>query len=214
MISENRPCHKGNRCRRWRVCPDCARIRQAQIADVAQRLSAIYPALDWTILHPVRQGSAAVATARAAWARASAAPAGIWTVEQSPETKNLHINIIHPRGFAAATPQAHVWREPLRGDVRRVAAYISKPEQYPDRLDHPGRTYGTLGPLWAHLANPRQAETVAAAAIEQALNPGRGAAAAPPCPRRQDQPAELSAEEYRRIAATHLPNMLRPRVRI
>lgn len=208
-----KPCFKGNRCRRWRICPACAAIRQARIADAATRLQKMYPGLAWTTLHPVVSGAAAVSRARATWARKSKAPAGIWTVEQSPTTKNLHCNIIAPFGFDADDQQFHRWQRAIKGDVRNVAAYISKPEQFPAREDGPYRLYGTLGPLWQFLADANQAPPVAAASIEFALDPGAALARASKNGRADARDEKQSMEEYRAIAARYLPNILAERVR-
>jgi hypothetical protein len=214
MMPESRICFKGSRCHRWRDCPECAAIRQARIADVADRLQSMYPGLAWTTLHPVTSGAEAIARARAAWARKSRVPAGLWTVESSPSTGNLHCNIIHPIGFDADISGLHRWQRAITGKVRHVAAYISKPEQFPRREDHPGRLYGTLGPLWQHLASARQEPTVAAAALEYAIDPGAAQVRAASPQSQSPQHGELSMDEYRQIAARHLPNLLHPRVRI
>lgn len=213
-MHDSRSCFKGNRCHRWRECQHCAKIRQAKIADVAERLAAMYPGLAWTTLHPVTAGSAAAARARSAWARRSKVPAGLWTVERSPSTSNLHINIIHPFGFGSEAGEYHQWQCAISGNVRHVAAYISKPEQFPPRADHPGRIYGTLGPLWQHLAHAHQEPAVAAAALEFALDPGASIVRASQPPLIKSNQNDLSAEGYRSIAARYLPNLLRPRVQI
>ena len=213
-MTEPRPCFKGNRCHRWRDCPHCAAIRQAHIADTAERLQKMYPGLAWTTLHPVTSGAEAVARARAAWARKSRVPAGLWTVESSPSTGNYHCNIIAPIGFDADDGKFSRWQRAITGNVRHVAAYISKPEQFPRHEDYPGRLYGTLGPLWQHLASARQEPAIAAAAMEYAIDPGAAIVRAAETQSQPPQHAEPSLEEYRTIAARHLPHLLKQRVRI
>lgn len=213
-MTEPRPCFKGNRCHRWRDCPHCAAIRQAHIADTAERLQKMYPGLAWTTLHPVTSGAEAVARARAAWARKSRVPAGLWTVERSPSTDNYHCNIIAPIGFDADDNKFHRWQRAITGNVRHVAAYISKPEQFPSREDFPGRLYGTLGPLWQHLASARQEPAIAAAALEYAIDPGAAIVRASSESTIVDADDKMTMEDYRAIAARHLPNLLKQRVRI
>jgi hypothetical protein len=174
----------------------------------------MYPGLIWTTLHPITAGGAAAAQARSVWARKSRTPAGLWTVERSPTTENLHVNIIHPAGFDAAHPSFHRWQRAITGNVRNVAAYISKPEQFPRHEDHPGRLYGTLGPLWQYLANAQQAPVIAASALEYAIDPGAARArVSNPAPTANGA-CSPTKEQSRIIAEKYLPTMLRPRVRI
>lgn len=174
----------------------------------------MYPSCAWTTLHPVSHDPSSLVRARAAWARASKVPAGLWTVELSPRTKNLHCNIIHPLGYDAEILQAHRWTQPIDGQIRAVAAYISKREQFPDRAQFAGRIYGTLGPLWSHLASAKQEPVIAAASVQVALDPG-AARVRVSNPRPTANGAAMpSREEARIIAERYLPSLLRPRVRI
>jgi hypothetical protein len=204
-------CAPRSRCGRWRNCAACAAIRQARIADVAERLGRLYPALVWTTLHPYHPGAAGAAQAKSEWARRHRPEAGLWTIEQSPTTKNLHINILHPEVELASLNHSARWQRAIEGSVRNVAAYISKPEQFPHGADTPARIYGTLGPLWHFLANERQAETVAAAAIETALDPAATLQRARIRAHIRGEPEPQTMEEYRAIAARYLPNIMSAR---
>lgn len=166
-----RPCAPRSRCRRWRVCPHCARIRQAQIGDLADQLQAKLGALEWSVLHPSAKGAEAVAALRAAWMR-KARPAGaLWTIEQGAAPGALHLNIIHPLGAHAAAGQASTWCEPVRTTPRTVAAYISKPRGAPDQAVYPGRVFGRSGPLWQWLLEQPDAPMVQAATVQTIIAP-------------------------------------------
>lgn len=212
-------CRPQSRCRAWRHCLTCARIRQAKIASAAERLARIAPEIHWSALHPARAGADEAIRARREWVELVAPRAAIWTVEQSPSTGALHINILHPAAPAPALVRSHLWTKPLAGDLRRVGAYISKPDQYPRKADYPGRLYGTCGPLWQYLAHPEQKAPVAAAALQYTIDPepmqlqaflaqGRrerlNRHALPP----PDAAPPMSKEDARTIAARWLPDIL------
>lgn len=204
-----RTCAPRSRCNRWRVCPACAAIRQAKIANVAERLGKLYPALIWTTLHPVTGGARGITLARAEWAR-KADPAGaLWTVEQAPTSKNLHLNIIHPPISQVELDQSHRWQRVIEGSVRNVAAYISKPEQFPVREDGPARIFGTLGPLWQYLASGDQAPPVAALAIQHALDPQESLQRARIHAHIRGKPEPHTMAEYKAIASKYLPDLLK-----
>lgn len=213
------PCAPGRLCRRWRVCARCARIRQARIAAMAERLAALYPSLSWSVVHPSRRGVAALAAAKAAWARLHAPSGAIWTVERGCAPGALHLNVLHGPLPVRDSRLYTQHREPRILSPRAVGAYISKREGAPDAAAWPGRCSGTIGPLWRYLAAAKDAPVAAAAAIEYAADPPAALARAglapdcqappPPPPRGASVPEEsLSWEQYREIARRHLPNLL------
>jgi len=211
-LSEFPVCSKKNRCRKWRICRSCALIRQAKIADLAEKLASMYPALRYSVIEPSKSGQAALAAARAAWGRLHAPPLALWTVEYSKATSNLHLNILHPADAERKSSLFRTWTTEVSGNPRAIGAYIGKPDQAPPQELYPGRTSGTLGPLWKFLANENQAPPLAAAALQHALDPERLARApASPAPS-QENPQVPENLDYRSIAARWLPDILSKRV--
>lgn len=205
----SRPCAPRARCGDFRNCDICARIRQARIADAATRLSSRHPNLRWTCLSPTDPGPAALAAARAAFLRSTDPPGAIWTVEQSPQTGALHCNIIAPAAPPRSIRIARVWQADIEGDVRRVAAYISKREQMPPRDLYPGRLYGTAGPLWQWLAGNDAPAVVAAAKTQYDIDPAPLRIDTGISRRLAAIDAQHSPADYREIAARRLPELLR-----
>lgn len=206
-----RVCCARARCHNWRDCASCGRIRQAKVADMAQRLASMYPTLSWAVIEPHRPGAGAIEQARDEWRRIAKPGAGIWTIEQSKRTGNLHLNIISNSTAARSLSAAECWQQRIVGDPRNVAAYISKPSQAPARSDHHGRLLGTLGPLWQYLAHERQAPAVAAAAIQHALDPKAAEQRARIAAYISGQPEPHTQAEYRAIASRYLPDLIRAR---
>lgn len=204
-------CRPGGRCRNWRECEHCARIRQARIATAAERLESIVGPLDWTTLQPASAAFAAIADARAEFLRKTAPRGAIWTVEQSPNTGNLHLNLLTP---AIAPPQLiHAAAFHIRAidNPRRVAAYIAKREQMPSRDAYDGRLYGTAGPLWQWITAKGQQPIVQGAAIQHDINADAGRLAPMGPARISDTIAPLGPDDYRRIAERRLPDLLAAR---
>ncbi len=147
-----RTCAPRARCRKWRTCPACAAIRQARIADAAQRLASLAGTIAWTTIKPLELGDEAALAARNEWLR-KAAPAGaIWTVETYNIRAGVHINMLHPPTRPIPMRHAETHVIPAVKEPRAVAAYISKPQSYPDPDQFAGRIYGTAGPLWQWIA--------------------------------------------------------------
>ena len=201
-------CTAESRCRRWRTCPKCAAIRQARIASAAAHLESLAGRLDWATLSPIRAGETALLEARREFLEAVKPAGAVWTVEQSPDTKNLHCNILlpshEPRRLRLSA--CHV----IRGidDARRVGAYISKREQMPSKGDYHGRLFGTAGPLWQHLSRAQSAPVVQAAALQYDIDPLPIGESSDLQRRACAENRELSWPEYREIAARHMPDIL------
>lgn len=77
---------------------------------------------------------------------------GIWTIEQGRMAGKIHLNVLAEGVHDAATIAAayrfrgvETWTKRIpKADIRNVAAYISKRDQYPDD-EFKGRTYGSFG---------------------------------------------------------------------
>ena len=205
----SRRCLPRARCRDFRNCPICARIRQAQIADAAERLQAHAGRLTWACLKPVENGADALARARAAFLRAHDPAGAVWTVELSPQTGALHCNVLLPNAEPKRIRLARVWQAPIEGDVRQVAAYIAKRDQIPPRELYDGRLYGTAGPLWQWLAGGDAPPIVAAAKTQYDIDPA-------PLSTNSGVSQDLFVanrrpewSDYREIAARRLPDIMR-----
>lgn len=181
MIAQCRP---GKRCRDWRVCPDCARIRQAQIADVAERGAATSPRVTYAVARTYDARTFSADKAQFLTRLAKIADGGIWTVETGKISAGLHINIIAgtkdavtaaelARAWPTTSP-VDVWATEIpRRNARNVAAYASKQTGFPHPDEYRGRLYGSWGtwkrPL-ATLAESREAPVLAGAALEAMLS--------------------------------------------
>ena len=223
MLHDNTACAQGHLCHKWRICPRCAAIRQARLADLAERRT-IAPALTWACLDydpetkkKVLRSAALIGTG------------GIWTIEQGELAtgRGLHLNLlIDPAAqpeitagrIARSAAGAEVWAQPVpRCDVRNVIAYINKRRQMPHTDRFAGRIMGTWG-HWRGVAEILATDSVHTPATVQAVAIQTGLQRAgvlekspqfvpffngqkPPEPR-------LTAEEYREKAERHLAPLL------
>lgn len=202
-------CRPGNRCRRWRECDACARIRQARIADRAEAILRGHMQLQLIVIKPAEPTPRGMQAAIRAAIRNNGLDAGVWTVELGTEAATLHGNIIAPDQPIRPSSKAITYAEPLREHVRAVAAYISKRSQVPPPDLYTGKTWGSWGRLGDMLATNGMPAIIQGAEIEQQLS---GRAHRPgQIPDILSAPSErqLSKEEYRAIAARHMPTLAR-----
>ena len=200
-------CRPRKRCHDWRNCPACAAIRQARIADTAEGLLAGYLQLQLIVLKPESTAPKHMQAAIRAAIRNNGLRAGIWTIERGQKAGTLHANLLTHAAPLKPHRSAAQHAETVRTNARIVAAYIAKREQAP-RADHyPGKTYGAWGKLADYLLDQRQAPILTAAAVEFDLaaerQPQPGQTLPPILPRGP----ELSTDDYRAIAARHLPTL-------
>lgn len=201
-------CRASARCRRWRTCPECAAIRQARIADAADRIAQCFPSLHWSRLTPHHQTPSAIPTVRARWRRAHPQAAGLWTVEQGTHHHHLHLNVLHSDAVLQEIEGASSWTATDLKDHRRVAAYIAKREQAPDPGSYHGRAFGTFGEPWYYLAQARSAPALSAAALQFAIDPGAASRAALDYHDSPRLAAPYSRADYHAIAARYLPDLI------
>lgn len=200
-------CRPRNRCHDWRHCAQCAAIRQARIADTAEGLLAGYLQLQLIVLRPEVTAPKGMQAAIRAAIRNNGLRAGIWTVERGPKAGTLHANILTHAAPLKPHRSAQQHAELVRTDARTVAAYISKRNQAPGADHYAGKTYGAWGKLSDFLLDATMPPIITAAAIEHDLHDP--AEPPPPEPTRflRPQRQELTREEYRAIAARHLPHL-------
>ncbi len=179
----------GSRCKKFRECNLCSRIRQKQIADVAEKGAESDKSITFAVIRAFDQYKIAENKARFIQQLKSKVNGGIWTIENA-EYAGLHLNLIVGTDKAiTATTLAKAWG--FRGgdtdiyseqidynDIRNVAAYCAKIEQTPSKDEYPGHVYGSfgtwkrpLGFLMRKNVNPR----IQLVALEQMLkNAGVG----------------------------------------
>lgn len=221
ILTPPRPCRVGFRCLDHRQCEACARIRQAQVADVAEVGAATTPGAAITYAVIRTYAPADIGPDREAFAKklARRTMGGIWTVETGAISTGLHLNLLAATDQPVTAAQiakmwpvsspADVWAAPIaRPDVRRVAAYMSKKSGIPPEAEYSGRTYGSWGgwkkPLGSLIDDPQKAPIVAAAALESLL---AGAGVPAPATAATTGPAttqeELREKHLARLCAIH-----------
>lgn len=147
-------CRKGNRCKQWRTCPECANIRQARIANVAEQGSLSSPYLTFAVVKPLKNGSFSTEKTNLIKEVNKASEGLIWTVETG-ELTGLHTNLVIGSStpfdmqtiYKALSVESHVWGNTNLNhkDVRNVASYISKQKGMPDKSEYSGNLYGSMG---------------------------------------------------------------------
>jgi len=147
------PCAPGARCGRWRSCPRCEGIRQARIADRAERG---HQTTGGALTHAVVTPDCPRDTARirASITRHLPARGGLWAVHTGEQTRGLHVHLIAAADdtidavhiAAACDRPASVWSAPLpAAGLRSAAAYISRAAAAPSQDEYRGRLVGTWG---------------------------------------------------------------------
>lgn len=173
MEKEKIACTSRSRCRNARECEYCSRVRQGQIAGIAEKIEQQYGPLTMTVIKPEENTAAAIKAVHASFMRRALAPAGIWTVETGEMFSGLHLNILSPKLREASWKRCTTYSELLRTTARDAAAYIAKREGIPAREQYAGRLYGSWGQVGAILATQERVPVVQAAMIEVSLTGGK-----------------------------------------
>jgi hypothetical protein len=170
------------------------------------------------VAKPMENTADAIRSLRDQIVRTKLAPSGIWTIETGELYMGLHLNIMAPARFSDALRRAGHHVELIQSSARAAAAYISKRSGMPEEVQYQGRLYGRWGNVSAMLMASDSTETAAprAALSEWSLMSDQDKAFALQGFHRCDggyvkgEPAkpQKSDEEYRDIAARHLPNIL------
>jgi hypothetical protein len=205
-----RLCRPLRRCGLWRTCQYCAAARQKLIADRAEDLAQQFGTLFLSVLTPHDKTAAAIHKIRAALLRRAFAPAGLWSVETGKKLGGLHLNLIAPAPIYSALRGCEIWSQAIKTSARAAAAYINKPEGFPDRAEYSGNLTGSWGHIADILTARHMPATVQAASIEAALSKHspehylREAFASREKPPSEKQPTRA---EYQQIARRNLPNL-------
>lgn len=200
-------CRPGNRCRRWRECDACARIRQARIADRAEAILRGHMQLQLVVIKPEEPTPRGMQAAIRAAIRNNGITAGVWTVELGTEAATLHGNIIAPDAPIRPSTTYHAHAEPLREHVRAVAAYISKRSQVPPPDIYTGKTWGSWGRIADIIVAPAMPPIVQGAELEQQLSGRTHQPGTRPDILSAQESTPLTRDEYRAIAARHMPTL-------
>jgi len=163
-----------------------------------------------TVIKPNENTARSIRAARGALLRNHVAQAGLWTIETGEKFAGLHLNIISTKPTIPKIRGATSWSAQLETSARIAAAYIAKQSGMPDTHQFDGRLYGTFGAFADIVTGRQMPSVVVAASLQVAMRPVGG-----PLTRSERREfAELaarkeyrSAEEYREIARTHLPDI-------
>lgn len=152
------PCQPRKRCRRWRICEPCSKIRQSKIASIAELGSLRGRNLSYAVIKPTTTTHLNQDKSNLIKQLAKQKTSGIWTVEEGSDWGTLHINLLTSSQIQtpaeyfinawndAGGKEAEAWAADVKhSDVRHIAAYISKQEQHPDKSSYSARIYGSFG---------------------------------------------------------------------
>lgn len=148
-------CQRGARCKDFRNCEFCCRVRQKKIADVAESGARQSRYVSYAVIRTYDQQKIKEQKAKFMPKLKQLTQGGLWTIEHG-EYSGLHLNIIAgSERIITATDVAKAWG--YRGDadihlenvphneVRYPAAYSAKFESIPTKEQYSGHTYGTFG---------------------------------------------------------------------
>lgn len=155
LYHNKKPCQRGARCKDFRNCEFCCRVRQKKIADVAERGSKSSRYVSYAVIRTFDQQKIKETKAKFMPRLKQLTDGGLWTIEYG-EYSGLHLNIIAGSDqIITATQLAKAWG--FRGDtdihlenvphseVRNPAAYSAKFESIPTKEQYSGHTYGSYG---------------------------------------------------------------------
>lgn len=205
-------CTPRNLCRQWRTCARCAAIRQAKAADYAEALEKTHGHLWLSVLKPDENTEHAIRALRAHMLRNTVAPAGLWSIETGSKYAGLHLNLLTPGRPFTDRLMKTTWSAAINTTSRAAAAYITKQSGAPAETQYNGRLYGTFGNMADILTRQDMPLLISAAAIETIITPPQqrdinlGRNQRPTSP---NNTKPKTPEDFKRIAATHLPHLWR-----
>lgn len=174
-------CEPKARCRKWRECQYCGAVRQAQIANIAEIGAMGSRSITYAVVKPLSNDIAAQKT-QVLKHLSSEINGAIWTIETGSQVLGLHANLIigsdkpiHAAQVAAGlSGESEVYAQRIpHTDIRKVASYVAKPSNYPEKEQYSGRLYGSVGDWKKPLATMVEANAgngvMAALALEEML---------------------------------------------
>lgn len=206
-MQELNSCNRYHRCRQYRTCDDCARLRQAHIADVAEELLSQYQALYVARITPYSNTSAEITRLKAAVKRQLENNDALWSVEQGTEKGLLHLNIISPVAFFKKFKMAEYWQGEQVRNLRQAAAYMLKKSQIPEQAAYSGRQFGAFKSMSDLFAAKEQLPIIQAAHAEKITLAGWSLPST--YVERQDEIERMRKSErgYSEIANDHLQKL-------
>lgn len=145
MDDSVKPCVPKARCRRYRSCATCAKIRQARFADRAEAAAAQMTIPTYYVFVPDDKTPAGIEYARRFFVRQARPSAGVWSVESGQFQPGFHLNVIAEWCEIEGRFKGHIYREPIRTHVRAVAAYMTKAERAAKPEEGFARQTGNFG---------------------------------------------------------------------
>lgn len=203
-MQEQNSCNRFRRCRQYRTCADCARLRQARIADIAEGLLSHYQDIFMARFTPYSNSYREISRLKSAVKRQLSGLDAVWTVEQGTEKGLLHLNILSPREVFKQIKQAEYYQSEKVRNLRQTAAYLLKQSQIPSLSAYPGRQFGAFKSITELLTAKDQAPIIQAAAAEKITLAGWPLPS--PYVERQKaiEAARRSKSDYEEIANNHL----------
>lgn len=203
MHSQN-ICTPNQRCRYYRTCDACARLRQAHVADLAERLLSQYPAVFLSRFTPYTNTKQEIERLKASIKRQLGNYNAIWSIELGQEKKLLHLNILSASPSFKQPKNTEYWQGQSAQNIRQLAAYMVKKDQIPPIEVYQGRQFGGLTSMSMLLQDKKQEPIIQAAYHEKITL--MGMVLPEPYIARQKAIEKMRAEskDYKSIADSHL----------
>lgn len=200
-------CLPHSRCGKYRVCAFCARVRQAHVADLAEKLFAEYGTVYLARFTPELNTKSEIERLKDAIKRQLDHEHGLWSIESGTDKNLLHINVLSHMPRFKQLKRAEYWQGQQAKNIRQLAAYMVKQSQIPPIEIYNGRQFGTWQSMKSALENKQQLPIIQAAQAENhtlssfSLNPIYL--------ERQAEIARMRANNrnYEDIANDHLPKL-------
>ena len=146
-------CRAGSRCHDYRQCPECAKIRQAKIATLAESGSQDDNELLYAVIKSSEQHSFTNDKTAFLKKLRRVSNGGIWTIEKAHISTGLHLNVVlgsdkelQVERIQKMWVDSEVWIDRVeRRNIRNVAAYIAKQNQQPAKDEYSGHLFGSFG---------------------------------------------------------------------
>jgi hypothetical protein len=206
-VNSNSKCNIKSRCGQHKTCKYCAHWRQKQIADRAIAIFGKMTKITWYRITPDSIDFKTFNRIRDSLKYQLNGRTALWTIEQGTLKGKLHANILTTESNLKPFKNCDTWKSEPTKDIRKIAAYISKKEQYPEVEAYSGRTFGTMNSLKAIIQSPKMPAIVSAATLEpsnrrETINPTKYHKTKP----KSGSQTRTNAE-YREIALNHLPKI-------
>ncbi len=180
-------CGPRARCRKYTTCATCAKIRQARFADRAEQAAKKMKIPTYYVLVPDDKSPKGIEYARRFFVRQNRPAAGVWSIESGAFQAGYHLNVIADWEPITAPFKGHIYQEPIRVNVRAVAAYITKAERAASKAEGFARQTGDLGHITDWMRKPDYNNTIIhAAQIQHEVAPDYLPESAPGPERHQD----------------------------